>query len=61
MKDYDQLFQSALVEVDSSETSELLEKTRVKYFGKSGLFTLELKKISSLNPVEKKKPWKKTK
>ena len=59
MKDYDQLFQSALVEVDSCETSGLLEQTRIKYFGKSGLFTLELKKISSLNPVEKKSLGKK--
>ena len=54
MSDYDQLFQSALVEVDNAKAPELLEKTRVKFFGKNGLISLELKKISSLSSEEKK-------
>ena len=54
MSDYDQLFQSVLVEVDNAMDSELLEKTRVKFLGKNGLIGLELKKISSLSPEEKK-------
>ena len=54
MSDYDQLFQSVLVEVDNAMDSELLEKTRVKFLGKNGLISLELKKISSLSPEEKK-------
>ena len=47
MSDYDQLFQSVLVEVDNAIDSELLEKTRVKFLGKNGLISLELKKISA--------------
>ena len=31
-----------------------LKKTRVKFLGKNGLISLELKKISSLSPEEKK-------
>ena len=54
MSDYDQLFQSVLVEVDNAMDSELLEKTRIKFLGKNGLISLELKKISSLSPEEKK-------
>ena len=52
--DYDKLIQSALNEVEASSSSENLEKVRVKYFGKNGLFTKELKSLSSLSTEQKK-------
>ena len=36
MKDYDQLFQSALIDVEKSEDLKTLEEFRVRYFGKNG-------------------------
>ena len=51
---HDQLIQSALNEVGTSNTIDSLEGTRVKFFGKNGLFTKELKSLSSM-PLEKKK------
>ncbi len=51
---YDQLIQSALNEVGIANSSQELENVRVKYFGKNGLVTLELKSLSSLS-FEKKK------
>ena len=51
---YDQLIQSALNEVENAESSDSLEEVRVKYFGKNGIITKELKALSSL-PVTKKK------
>ena len=38
MKNYDQLIDLALVELESCETLDLLENVRVKYFGKNGGF-----------------------
>ncbi len=55
MKNYDQLIDSALVELESCETLDKLEKVRVKYFGKNGEFTSILKSLSSLSETEKKK------
>ncbi len=52
--DYDKLIQSALNEVEASNSSENLEKIRVKYFGKNGLFTKELKSLSNLSTEQKK-------
>ncbi len=52
--DYDKLIQSALNEVEQSNSSENLEKTRIKYFGKNGLFTNELKSLSDLSTKQKK-------
>ena len=59
MTNYDQLIQSAMVEVDNCKSIENLEKTRIKYFGKNGLVNLELKKISSMSVELKKKNRKK--
>ena len=38
MKNYDQLIDSALAELESCENLDLLEKARVKFFGKNGQF-----------------------
>ena len=54
MKNYDQLIDSALVELESCDTLDILEKVRVKYFGKNGEVTSILKSLSSLSEREKK-------
>ena len=54
MKNYDQLIDSALVELESCDTPDTLEKVRVKYFGKNGEITSILKSLSSLSEREKK-------
>ena len=59
MKDYDQLFQSALIDVEKSDSEESLENVRVKYFGKNGLINSELKNISKLTTEQKKQVGKK--
>ena len=59
MKDYDQLFQSALIDVEKSNSEESLETIRVKYFGKNGLINNELKNISKLTNDQKKQVGKK--
>ena len=56
---YDKLIQSAFDEVENSNSSDDLEKTRVKYFGKNGLFTQELKLLSALSVDQKKEYGKK--
>ena len=54
MKNYDQLIDSALAELESCENLDLLEKTRVKFFGKNGEVTSILKNLSNLSNKEKK-------
>ena len=49
MKNYDQLIDSALAELESCETPELLDKVRVKYFGKNGEVTNILKSLSKFS------------
>ena len=53
MKDYDQLFQSALIDVEKSEDLKTLEEFRVKYFGKNGIISKELKSLSCVKPRRK--------
>ena len=50
-----QLTRSALNDIDDCNEAENLESLRVKYFGKNGIVTLELKSLSSLSSDEKKK------
>ena len=50
-----QLTRSALNDIDDCNEAENLESIRVKYFGKNGIVTLELKSLSSLSSDEKKK------
>ena len=50
-----QLTHSALNDIDDCNETENLESIRVKYFGKNGIVTLELKSLSSLSSDEKKK------
>ena len=50
----DKLIQSALNEVEECSSVECLEGKRVKFFGKNGLITKELKSLSKL-PLEQKK------
>lgn len=50
-----QLTRSALNDIDDCNEAENLESVRVKYFGKNGTVTLELKSLSSLSSEEKKK------
>ena len=52
--DYDEIIQSALKEVEDSNSSEKLEQVRIKYFGKNGTFTNALKSLSTLSIEEKK-------
>ena len=59
MTNYDQLIDLALVELESCETLEILEKVRVKYFGKNGEVTDILKSLSNLSETEKKDVGKK--
>ena len=59
MKNYDQLIDLALVELESCETLDSLEKVRVKYFGKNGEVTSILKSLSNLSETEKKDVGKK--
>ncbi len=54
MKNYDQLIDSALAELESCENLDLLEKARVKFFGKNGEVTSILKSLSNLPDTEKK-------
>ena len=54
MKNYDQLIDSALAELESCEDLDLLEKVRVKFFGKNGEVTSVLKNLSNLSDTEKK-------
>ena len=54
MKNYDQLIDSALAELESCENLDLLEKARVKFFGKNGEVTSILKNLSTLSDKEKK-------
>ena len=49
MKNYDQLIDLALVELESCETLNSLEKVRLKYFGKNGEVTIILKSLSKLS------------
>ncbi len=51
---HNQLIQSALNEVERSNSIEDLELVRVKYFGKNGLITQELKTLSSLDTDKRK-------
>jgi len=59
MDKYDELIQSALIDVKNSKSIESIEKTRVKYFGKNGIINKELKLISTLDNDQKKKYWPK--
>ena len=52
---YDQLIESALNEVEKALSTDEIEKVRVKFFGKNGLVTKELKSLSSLSDEERKK------
>ena len=55
MKNYDQLIDLALVELESCETLNSLEKARLKYFGKNGEVTSILKNLSIfLKKIRKK-------
>ena len=47
MENNDQLINSALAELESCESLELLENARVKYFGKNGEVTKILKNLSN--------------
>ena len=54
MSNSDQLIQSALDEVAACRKLKDIENIRVKYLGKTGLVTEELKNLSNL-PIEEKK------
>ena len=59
MKNYDQLVDIALVELESCQTLNSLEKARLKYFGKNGEVTSILKNLSNLSEIDKKEVGKK--
>ena len=49
MENNDQLINSALAELESCDSLELLENARVKYFGKNGEVTNILKNLSKIS------------
>ena len=59
MKNYDQLIDLALVELESCETLISLEELRLEYFGKNGEVTSILKSLSKLSEKDKKEVGKK--
>ena len=52
---YDQLIESAFYEVEKASSTEEIENIRIKFFGKNGLITKELKSLISLSSEERKK------
>ena len=54
MTNFNQIFQSALVEVESSNSTDSIEKIRVKYFGKNGIINDELRKLANLDQDKKR-------
>ena len=50
-----QLTHSVLDDIDNCSDLKSIESLRVKYFGKNGIITTELKSLSSLEKNEKKK------
>jgi phenylalanyl-tRNA synthetase alpha chain len=47
--------QEAITEIQAASTLQLLNDLRVKYLGKKGLVTQQLKELGSLSPEEKKR------
>ena len=54
-----QLTHSVLDDIDNCSDLKSIESLRVKYFGKNGIITTELKSLSSLEKNEKKEVGKK--
>jgi len=54
MTNLDEVIDLAKLEINQSKSVQDLEDTRLKYFGKSGLINAEMKKISALDPEDKK-------
>lgn len=54
MSNFDEVFHSAMNEIDSCENIKNLEKVRIKYFGKNGIINLQMRKISTLSNDKKK-------
>ena len=59
MHDYNTLFQAAIVDLDSANSLDLIEKVRIKYFGKSGLISSQLKLMGNYSPEDRKASGKK--
>ena len=59
MTNLDEVIGAAKLDVDQSNNINDLEKIRVKYFGKNGLISQEMKNLSALNFEEKKTRGKK--
>ena len=59
MSNLNEVIQLATKEIKDSTNLDELEKTRIKFFGKSGLINQEMKKISKLNAEKKKEIGKK--
>ena len=49
-----QLTHSVLDDIDNCSDLQTLENLRIKYFGKNGIITAELKSLSSLDQKKKK-------
>lgn len=50
----DKLLEEALKDILNSDKLEALDNTRVKYLGKSGQMTIEMKKLGKMDPSERK-------
>lgn len=53
MSDLDQLKAQALQAVDSADSPQSLDEVRVRYLGKKGLLTEQLKQLGSLTPEQR--------
>ena len=53
MTNYDQLFQSAMIEIEKSDSVECIDKVRIKFFGKNGLINQELRQLINLEKNKK--------
>ena len=53
MTNYDQLFQSAMIEIEKSDSVECIDKVRIKFFGKNGLINQELRQLINLEKDKK--------
>jgi phenylalanyl-tRNA synthetase alpha chain len=59
MSNLNEVIQLAAKEIEESKNLDELEKTRIKFFGKSGLINQEMKNISKLDVDQKKEVGKK--
>ena len=53
LKNLDEIIAQAIAEADQAESLSVLEDLRVKYLGKKGELTMQLKNIGKLDPADR--------